>query len=228
MSISTSTETIRSIDADGNETITTVEKTRNIQRNNEPDYIKLYTRMWCEFTGIPTVYRELFIQLATRMTYCNTRDLGHSQLVNTGKPWSDDIMRVLGWKRRMYQKGLRALCDCGAIRQISRGVYQINPMYAGRGEWKYNPKLDRGGIEDLVATFNFRQGTVDTKIVWADDTTDSEINQIYRAGIHANAHDRSVIKETKRREMTELPGQMKITDLPGVLPLDPEVKELPF
>ncbi len=69
----------------------------------------------------------------------------------------------------MYLNGLKALCDCGAIRKVNRGVYQINPSYAGRGTWKYNPSLKQGGIEKLVATFNFTEGTVDTNAVWATE-----------------------------------------------------------
>ena len=121
-SISSLKEVRTVVDADGREETTTKETTRSIQRNTEPDYIKLYTKMWAEFNGIPVPYRDLFLELVTRMTYCNSRDLENSQLVNTGRPWSDSIMAALGWKQRMYQKGLRALCDCGAIRQVSRGV----------------------------------------------------------------------------------------------------------
>lgn len=183
-------------DADGNIKTSSVEKVTNIQRNDEPDYIKLYTKMWCEFNGIPIAYRELFLQLVTRMTYCNSADLGNSQLVNTGKPWSTSIMRALNWKDRMYQKGLKALCECEAIKKVGRGVYQINPRYAGRGEWKYNPRLERGGIEDLVATFNFREGTINTKIVWADDGDDTPMNEAYRQGMGVSAKQETVLKST--------------------------------
>lgn len=183
-------------DADGNIKTSSVEKVTNIQRNDEPDYIKLYTKMWCEFNGIPIAYRELFLQLVTRMTYCNSADLGNSQLVNTGKPWSTSIMRALNWKDRMYQKGLKALCECEAIKKVGRGVYQINPRYAGRGEWKYNPRLERGGIEDLVATFNFREGTINTKIVWADNGEDSPMNEAYRQGMGVSAKQETILKST--------------------------------
>ena len=189
-------ETVTREDADGNVTSSTVETTTNIQRNDEPDYIKLYTKMWCEFNDIPMAYRELFLQLVTRMSYCNSNNLNGSQLVNTGKPWSDDIMAVLKWKKAMYQRGLKVLCECNAIRKVGRGVYQINPQYAGRGEWKYNPRLERGGIEDLVATFNFREGTVNTKIVWADDGEDSPINEAYRQGMGVSAKQETILKST--------------------------------
>lgn len=183
-------------DADGNIKTSSVEKVTNIQRNNEPDYIKLYTKMWCEFNDIPMAYRELFLQLVIRMTYCNSADLGNSQLVNTGKPWSTSIMKALNWKDRMYQKGLKALCECKAIKKVGRGVYQINPQYAGRGEWKYNPRLERGGIEDLVVSFNFKDKSVDTKIVWADDGEDTPMNEAYRQGMGVSAKQETVLKST--------------------------------
>ena len=189
-------EIVSTVDADGNIKTTTKETTTKIESVNEPDYIKLYTRMWCEFNEIPTSYRQLFFELVTRMSYCNARDLKRSQLVNTGKPWCDDIMQSLGWKQRMYQKGLKALCECGAIRQISRGVYQINPNYAGRGEWKYNPRLERGGVEDLVATFNFKNRTVSTQIVWGDNGQDTELNELFREGLGVTKKDETVLKTT--------------------------------
>lgn len=190
------TETVIREDADGNVTSSTVETTTNIQRNDEPDYIKLYTKMWCEFNDIPMAYRELFLQLVTRMTYCNSADLGNSQLVNTGKPWSDSIMTALGWKKSMYMKGLSELCKHNAIRKVGRGVYQINPQYAGRGEWKYNPRLERGGVEDLVAKFNFKDKSVDTKIVWADDGDDTPMNEAYRQGMGVSAKQETILKST--------------------------------
>ena len=190
------TETVIREDADGNVTSSTVETTTNIQRNDEPDYIKLYTKMWCEFNDIPMAYRELFLQLVTRMTYCNSADLGNSQLVNTGKPWSDSIMTALGWKKSMYMKGLSELCKHNAIRKVGRGVYQINPQYAGRGEWKYNPRLERGGVEDLIAKFNFKDKSVDTKIVWADDGDDTPMNEAYRQGMGVSAKQETILKST--------------------------------
>lgn len=197
------TTTREVLDAEGNvieQKKTTSESTVNIGRNNEPDYIKLYTKMWCEFNQIPDTYRNLFMELVTRMSYCNSADLPHSQLVNTGKPWSDSIMQALGWKKAMYQRGLKELCVCGAIKQISRGVYQVNPSYAAKGEWKYNPRLERGGVEDLVATFNFKDGTVDTKITWAGRNDGSaepaEQEMLNNLGVKKN-HD-LILKESKK------------------------------
>lgn len=191
-----STETIKTttIDADGNESSTTTEKTRKIELSSEPDYIKLYTKMWCEFNQIPLADRPLFLELVTRMTYCDKGDLEHSQLVATGGPFADVLCKALHWKNKVsLKKGLQSLVKCGAIKRVSRGYYQINPSYAGRGEWKYNPRLDRGGVEDLVATFNFRNKTVKTEIVWADDGEHSEYNEMMREGIGCKIEDKTVL-----------------------------------
>lgn len=178
---------------DGTEQSTTKETTSKIEHSTEPDYIKVYTKMWCEFNQIPMVYRDLFFELICNMSYCNASDLEHSQLVNTGKPWSDSIMKHLGWKKAMYQRGLAELCKCNAIKKISRGVYQINPSYAGRGEWKYNPRLSRGGIENLVATFDYASGTVATKMLWADNGEDTELNELYRTGLNVTKDDNTTL-----------------------------------
>jgi len=197
MAFMTKIETNTVIDVDGNEKTSTKETTTNIQRNDEPDYIKLYTKMWCEFNDIPLAYRPLFLELVTSMTYCNSSNLGSSQLVNTGAPWNIGIMERLGWKKAMYQRGLKALCECNAIRKVGRGVYQINPQYAGRGEWKYNPRLQRGGVEDLVATFKFKDKTVETKVIWADDGVTSDINNTMRRGMNVRDTDETILKTTK-------------------------------
>lgn len=191
-------ESVTTIDANGNQETTTKETA--LTRTGEPDYIKLYTKVWCEFNEIPLKWRSLFLELAMRMSYCNSQELDESQLVCTGKPFSSTIMKALGWtSESTYKKGLKALCDCNAIRKVARGVYQINPSYAARGNWRYNPQLSRGGVIDLVAEFNFVQGTCKTKIVWADDgNDDDELNKIYRDGLGVKKGDEdTVLKHTQ-------------------------------
>ena len=160
------------IDANGNTTEKTTQDATIYQKNEEPDFIKLYTKMWCEFNKIPLRWQPLFLSLVMRMTYCNKEDLPNSQIVGTGGPIAKALLRECGWETidPLY-KGLKELTKCGAIRKISKGYYQINPQYAGRGYWKYNPKFKQGGIEDLVATFDFKNGTVETNIIWAGDNT---------------------------------------------------------
>lgn len=191
-------------DEDGNVKETVKETTQKIERTSEPDFIKLYTNVWCEFNQIPLTWRPLFLELVAKMTYCDSKDLKASQIVFTGSVYADSIMEHLNIGRRQYQKGLRVLVECGAIRKIQnkRGVYQINPNYAGRGEWKYNPKYARGGIEDLKAEFDFVNGTVITNIVWANDGSDSELNTAYREALSIDKDDNTTLKTIERKPIT--------------------------
>lgn len=203
-------ETIVKIDADGNETQEIKETTRVYDKLEEPEYIKLYTDMWCKFNNVPDAYVRLFLSLIVRMSYCDAKDLEHSQLVNTGKPWSETIMNECGWTSDVsLKKGLKALSDCNAIRRVGRGVYQINPSFAGKGLWKYNPKSKQGGISDLVATFDFANKTVNTKIKWQADEdylkaveescegADPTYKKIAMRSAQKDVDQELVIKETK-------------------------------
>lgn len=191
-------ETTTFIDENGNSNSTILEKSVTREKFIEPDYIKIYTNMWCEFNQIPMAYRQLFLELALRMTYCNSTKLSNSQLVSTGSPYKEDIMQACGWSSKaMYQKGLKALCECNAIKRINRGVYQVNPSYAGKGKWLYDSKAQQGGLKDLIATFNFKKGTCDTRIIWADNGEQSELDDEYRNGLGVKESDEAVLKETK-------------------------------
>lgn len=196
-------ETESITDENGNTKKHVKEMSNKIEKITEPDYIKIYTKMWCEFNNIPTKWQPLFLQLVTRMTYCNITNETGGQLVSTSKPYGDDIARSLGWKVESNKtnislmKGLKALCECGAIRKINRGVYQINPEYAAKGEWKYNPRADRGGVEELIASFKMSKEEMksEIKIIWADDGEESEINKMYREGMQVKPSENTILKQ---------------------------------
>lgn len=157
------------IDKDGNETTEKTSTIKEIGRSTEPDYIKLYTNIWCEFNGIPIRWRDLFLYLACEMSYANSKTPDMGQIVYIHSMMRDAIMKEFGWKESNLKAGIKALVDCNAIRRLRRGIYQINPTYAGRGDWKYNPKLDRGGIENIRAMFDFAKKTVETEITFVDN-----------------------------------------------------------
>ena len=168
--------------------------------DDEPDFIKIYTKMWLEYNQIPHKYRQLFFSLACRMSYANASRKDESQIVYVQKPAIDSILDECGWSTRdPLTKGLKVLCDCGAIEKIARACYRINPNYAGRGEWKYNPRLDRGGVKDLKAFFDFGNDTVTTQIIYADDGSDSEENQFDRDMFDVRKEDEAVVTYTKRK-----------------------------
>lgn len=169
------------VDSNGNCNTTTIERTSKITKSTEPNYIKLYIDSWCEFNRIKLRLRPLFLELVARMTYANSQDMNTSQIVHTGIPTSTTIMKNLKIKQSTYSQYLRELVACNAIKRLSRGIYQINPKFAGRGLWKYNPSYGSGGIKDLKSNFNCLDGKIETKIIWADDNkSNTSIDQAYR------------------------------------------------
>ena len=188
-------------DADGNITTTTTRETKAIIKSDEPDYIKLYTKMWCEFNGIPDKWRPLFLALVTRMSFASLKDKTGGQIVHTIGTAAQVIIDECGWRSKdTLYRGLQALCDCGAIKKLSRGEYQINPQYAGKGTWHYNAKEQRGGVSELVAKFTFSDKSVDTKIIWAS----ADKREI------GHGADQVIATESK---ITPLPGQMTTDEL---------------
>ncbi len=156
-------------DKDGNVlSVTTEKNTSKIGKSTEPDYIKIYTNMWCEFNQIPERWRELFLQLAIRMSYANAGDSYGGQIINVTGPNKESILIALNYKENNFRKGLQALVKANAIRKIARGWYQINPSYAGKGEWKYDVKRKQGGIENIITTFDFKENNIQTEIIYEE------------------------------------------------------------
>ena len=155
------------LDKDGNvvsEKETT--KTKRIDKVTEPDYIKLYTEKWNGKGGnpIPIGYRPLFIELASRMSYCEADDFEHSQLVLTSGIYQEAIMKALGLgSRDSLQKGLKALCDCNAIRRVQRGMYQVNPEFDRKGKWKYNVRVSRSSLDEFVDYYSWEKKKAERK-----------------------------------------------------------------
>ena len=121
------------------------------KQEREPDFYKLY-----RLDDVPMQWRRLFSLLACFMSYTdatNERTLQFSQIVYTGMV-KDKLMQVMGWETgSMYQKGLRELTKCGAIRHLARGVYQVNPTIAAKGSWEYDKRRRQGGVKKFTEYF---------------------------------------------------------------------------
>ena len=76
---------------------------------------------------------------------------------------------------------------------------------ASKGSWKYNPKLANGGVEDLITVFKFKDKSIKTDIIWADDGQDNKFNDMYREGLSVERNDETILKamEIKNNEQRE-------------------------
>lgn len=198
-------ETHTHTDADGN--TTTSEKATLLKKvDPEPDYIKLYTKMWLDFSGISSApLQKVFMLLVARMTYTDLGEKEGGQLVQTGYPTSDEIMKTMGWtSRRSYQAALKQLCELNALRRVRRGVYQVNPSYAGKGPWHYDPKAERGGVDKLIAKFQMLKDgskSVETEITFSNNgTDDSDLANSMREGLGINKNDLTSLITTRSQQ----------------------------
>lgn len=169
------TEVTKTTDGNGQVKEHRISKHERFIENGEPAYIKLYTNMWMSFYDVPSAYKELFLEMASRMSPCDSVDLAHSQLVNTGKPYDDIYMNACGWKSKdSLKKGLNALCFCGAIKRVARGVYQINPSYAAKGKWLdgKDGNTAYSGVKEFVARVDFISGIIKTDLTYVEDEED--------------------------------------------------------
>lgn len=91
-------------------------------------YIGLNIKKWMYDNEIPVLHRPLFLELAVRMSPLPIAKLDN--IVRIAGIEGDVICDALGWSQKSsLMKGLRALCDCGAIRRVSKGVYQVSDKY---------------------------------------------------------------------------------------------------
>ena len=120
-------------------------------RSEEPDYVKLYIKAWCEFKEIKGINTAFLYQLLPSMTYAQ-----HGQIIYTNSAMKKNIAKCLKWSEKTAcQRAsleIRKLCDAGILRKIQNGEYQVNPELIGKGEWKH--------IKLLRATFNLETGEV--------------------------------------------------------------------
>lgn len=163
--ILTDTKTETKILKDGTKTEHTEKHDVEIT-SGEPAYIKLYMDNWMMkdsdtyggSNGIPQRYRLLFLELAMHMSPCDYTDLEQSQIVNVYGKHKKIYMDAMGWKNdSSLKQGLKALCNCEAIRRVDRGIYQINPSYAAKGKW-LNARADKNpvfsGLKKLAESYN--------------------------------------------------------------------------
>lgn len=108
---------------------------------NEPPYVKLYLGGLEELSRMkPYCWHVLFWMLG-RMPYA-----GHEQQFEFGTAGRKKAGEELGMSVGRINHVVSELVAAGALFRVDRGLYQLNPMIFGRGEWKEIAKL-RVGVE---------------------------------------------------------------------------------
>lgn len=140
MSIAAAIE--RTVDSDTGEVVSQAVTT--IDREAEPDYVKLYVRAWCEFKEIKGVNTTFLAHLLPYMTYAS-----RGQRIYLAPLMKREIASELGWAEKTalnrFNQELRKLVKQGVLKHDGTDAYTVNPELVGKGSWR--------DIKALRATF---------------------------------------------------------------------------
>lgn len=70
----------------------------------------------------------------TLLQYATYADKGLRVYLPTGL--KNELMGQLGVNRQVFNNSLTKLCKGQIIRRVDTGVYELNPYFFGKGEWK--------------------------------------------------------------------------------------------
>lgn len=120
-------------------------------RTEEPDYVKLYIKAWCEFKQVKGVNFKFLCSILPYMSYAEEK-----QLIVFSSCLKRIIAKNLKWAEGTalvrFNTELKKLVNSQVLRHYGRDTYQVNPELIGRGQWK--------NIKNLRATFNLSNGEI--------------------------------------------------------------------
>lgn len=102
----------------------------------EPPYFKVYMDGLKVLRGIPLYCWPVLIWLLGRIPYAND-----DPCFEFGTPMRQRAAGELGLKISQVNHAVSDLVKYGAILRAGRGLYQFNPEFFARGEWKDIQKL---------------------------------------------------------------------------------------
>lgn len=102
----------------------------------EPPYLKLYLDGLVGLRRVPLYCWPVLLWLLGRIPYANGE-----QCFEFGTPMRKRAAGELGVKISQVNHAVSDLVKCEAILRSGRGLYQFNPLFFARGEWKDIQKL---------------------------------------------------------------------------------------
>lgn len=163
--------------------------TRTIH-SNEPPFVKMYIADVLYMRDMPKGLTNIVYALLDVATYAKK---GLRISISTG--FKNEICEQLGIPRQTLNNALVKLCKGKILRRVDTGLYELNPYFFGRGEWK--------DIDNLRMTWNYddikgktfqgaitrKDGTVETTgediqepdVDYPDEGEDDKLNAEERA-----------------------------------------------
>lgn len=135
-----------------------------IQYSKEPAYVKLYLDSLGVFIsneGLSKSLNDMLVEAMKMITYASDE-----QLLTLGKYQKEKICKATGKSKRRLEQAITIWVENNVLIRVARSTYRLNPYIFGKGEWR--------DIENLRATFDYRNGTVETEIEYEKDEEKQE------------------------------------------------------
>ena len=121
---------------------------------SEPEYIKMYLGDIIHLCSLPKSYLRVLIFLLRNVNFANDE---YPMCVLIPSGLKRKMMDRIGFSNiRSINNVLSDLAKVGILRRIENSVYQLNPHYFGRGNWK--------DIRKIRAVVEYDPGSVERKI----------------------------------------------------------------
>ena len=141
------------------------ESVQRIIHSDEPDWVKLYVKAWCDFKNVKGINSQFLYNLLPYMSYAD-----EGQYIFITPFLKRQIAKKLKWKShsalQVFNNNLRKLVQQNVLKHLDTNTYQVNPELIGKGEWK--------DIRRLRATFNLETGEITHQYAQEDDNRESE------------------------------------------------------
>jgi len=120
--------TLKTKDAQGNETVVEETKETSIVRDQEPPFIKLYLEDVLWLNNNPKWYNQVLSELL------KITDWGNEIILN--KAIKKRILNKTGLKSLdSVNKAIYEMARSNILIRKERGIYILNPLYFGKGKW---------------------------------------------------------------------------------------------
>lgn len=103
---------------------------------SEPPYVKVYFDGFSCLRSVPLYCWPVLVWLLRLLPYANT-----DPCFEFGAPMRRKVAAELKISVSRVNHAVSDLVQCGALLRVERGLYQFNPSFFARGEWKDIKKL---------------------------------------------------------------------------------------
>lgn len=135
--------------------------TQRVRYSKEPNYVKLYLDHLSRFKGLQLSLNPILAEFLKHTSYAEPMDENGGMVLFLNKPLKEIIAKRCEVSLSRVDHAVTEFVKKGYMRRLDLGMYQFNPFFFGKGEWK--------DIENIRATFDYGTGEAIAEIVKTEE-----------------------------------------------------------